>query len=92
MQEHGIQVIDFPPYSPDLNPIEHMWWMLKRTVHRLYPELATIGTSEEDWEKFCRALKEAWKQIPCSYIRKLIESMPERLRAVRRARGYQTKY
>ena len=92
LQEHGIQVVDFPPYSPDLNPIEHMWWMLKRTVHRLYPELSTIGTSEEDWEKFCRALKEAWKEIPCAYIRKLIHSMPDRLHAVRRARGYQTKY
>jgi len=92
LQEHGIQVVDFPPYSPDLNPIEHMWWMLKRTVHELYPELATIGTSEEDWEKFCSALKEAWKAIPNSYIRKLIHSMPNRLRAVRRARGYQTKY
>ena len=66
--------------------------MLKRTVHKLYLELATIGTSEEDWEKFCSALKEAWKAIPNSYIRKLIHSMPDRLRAVRRARGYQTKY
>ena len=92
MQRHGIQVVNFPSYSPDLNPIEHMWWMLKRTLRKLYPELATISTSEEEWEKLCKALKKAWRKIPCAFIKKLILSMPRRLRAVRRARGYQTKY
>ena len=24
LQEHGIEVTDWPPYSPDLNPIEHL--------------------------------------------------------------------
>ena len=24
-KEKGIKVIDFPPYSPDLNPIENIW-------------------------------------------------------------------
>lgn len=23
--EHGIPLVDWPPYSPDLNPIEHAW-------------------------------------------------------------------
>jgi transposase len=92
MQQHGIWVVPFPPYSPDLNPIEHMWYMLKKTVHQLHPEMATIGTSPEDWEQFCAALKEAWRRIPDSYIKKLIWSMGDRLAAVRRARGYQTKY
>jgi len=27
---HGIQCIEFPPYSPDLNPIEHLWADLAR--------------------------------------------------------------
>jgi transposase len=48
LREHRIRVVNFPPYSLDLNPIEHMWWMLKRVLHRLHPELDTIRRSAED--------------------------------------------
>ena len=29
-KEHKIKVIDFPPYSPDLNPIENIWGKIKK--------------------------------------------------------------
>ena len=29
---NGVQCIDFPPYSPDLNPIENLWNDMKRQV------------------------------------------------------------
>jgi transposase len=92
MLKHGIHVMEWPPYSPDLNPIEHMWWALKKLVHKLYPELNNLGRSEEDLEYLCKCLKAAWRQIPGTLIKKLILSMPRRLEAVRRAKGYQSKY
>jgi len=36
LKEHGIRVIEWPPYLPDLNPIEHMWWILKKLMYKRY--------------------------------------------------------
>ena len=35
---HGIDVIDFPPWSSDLNPIELLWNDLKRRVYSHHPK------------------------------------------------------
>ena len=92
LEVHGVATVSWPPYSPDLNPIEHLWWALKKKVHELHPEFDYMGDSAEAWERFEEGLHEAWAAIPDSLIRSLIRSMPQRLEAVRQARGYQTKY
>ena len=35
---HGVDVIDFPPWSSDLNPIELLWNDLKRRVYAHHPQ------------------------------------------------------
>jgi transposase len=92
MMDHGIWVIEWPPYSPDLNPIEHLWWALKRLLHKHYPHLSNRGQGQDEWNKFCEALKDCWNRIPTRQIRNLILSMPRRIQAVQAAHGYQTKY
>ena len=44
----GIEVLQWPAQSPDLNPIEHLWFHLKKKV-KDYKELA--GEVEELWER-----------------------------------------
>lgn len=92
IERHGIWTLEWPAYSPDLNPIEHVWWALKKLVYKLHPELKRMGRSAAAWEALHAALQEAWVAIPDSLIRNLIYSMPRRLEAVRKAKGWQTKY
>ena len=33
LKEKGYNILEWPPYSPDLNPIEHVWAELKKLVY-----------------------------------------------------------
>ena len=39
-ERYNIQVDEHPPYSSDLNPIEHFWVFPKQQLHRQYSEIA----------------------------------------------------
>ena len=60
MEENGINTMDWPPYSPNLNPIEHAWWELKKQVQHMFPDIINRkGDSEEDRSALEEALKAA---------------------------------
>ena len=43
LETHGVWTLDFPPYSPNLNLIKHLWRALKRKILKLYLELKQMG-------------------------------------------------
>ena len=89
---HGIEYIDWPPYSPDLNPIEHVWRVLKAKIRSLYPQLPSLMDNEADRAVFIDCVTTAWRAINQDQIRGLLISLPRRLRAVIRAHGWYTRY
>lgn len=41
-EDNGISIIECPPYSPDLNPIEHAWPRMKELIYTLDPDIETL--------------------------------------------------
>ena len=91
-QDMAIPLIDWPAVSPDLNPIEHVWWHLKKGVLEAHPELEVMGASEEAIQALERALIEVWDALPDSLFESLLDSMPRRVQACIAADGWHTRY
>jgi hypothetical protein len=84
-EDHEVQLLDWPAQSPDLNPIEHLWHILK--MHLQQYENPPKGI-QELWER----VQEEWEKIPKEECVNLINSMPRRIKAVLKAKGGHTKY
>ncbi len=81
--DHGVTVLDWPANSPDLNPIENLWGIVKRKMRDTRPNNA---------DDLKATVKETWASIPPQQCHKLITSMPRQIEAVIKAKGAPTKY
>jgi Transposase/DDE superfamily endonuclease len=80
---HGIQLIDFPPYSPDLSPIENLWANLKRRVeHR----------NARNIEQLSQHVAEEWAATDPTFLSTIVHSMPRRCKLVVQNSGHKIHY
>ncbi len=78
-----VKVIDWPSMSPDLNPIEHLWGILKWKVEER--KVFNIHQLRD-------IVMEEWKRTPVATCGALVNSMPKRVKAVLENNGGHTKY
>ena len=90
--EHGIEVMDWPPYSPDLNPIENLWALLKAEVYRLHPNLLQAPNTIATLNQLMECAIETWEVMSDTLLLRLLDSMVARRDAVIAANGWYTKY
>ena len=68
-----VKVMDWQSMSPDLNPKEHLWGILKRMMEVLkVPNICQL----------CDLVMEEWKSIPMATCKALVNSTPRRVKAV----------
>ncbi|KAG1138813.1 hypothetical protein G6F38_010280 [Rhizopus arrhizus] len=76
LQQNKVQYInDWPPNSPDLNPIEHVWHLLKLRLS-LYERKAR--NIDELWER----VDFEWNKLDKDVCRSYIDSMSDRIAAL----------
>ena len=77
-----VKVMDWPSMSPDLNPIKHLWGILKWKV-----EVRKVSYIHQ----LCDVVME-WKRTPVVTCEALVNSMPKRVKAVLENNGGHPKY
>ena len=94
LKQQGIRWIhDWPPFSPDLNCIEHFWGLLKNRVYELYPDMEKWSSADGMIiERMEDALVHAWGTLDRQIVHTCTESMTRRCQAVVDANGWYTRY
>jgi transposase len=84
-QKKNIIIMDWPACSPDLNPIENVWKLMKDNIQKRENFPRTV-------DELKIALKEEWSNFDPSLLKRVVDSMPRRIEAVLEAKGSPTKY
>lgn len=85
LENEDVEVMDWPSRSPDLNPIEHIWDQIGVFLRDMDNPPTTVPQLRQ-------AVLQAWDAVRPENLRKLVRSMPRRVRATAAARGANTRY
>ena len=79
---------DWPPKSPDMNRIEHVWAEMHKVIRKQYTKNPSLGLT---FAQFKERVKSAWKRVcSISYLRRLTHDPITRLAEVRGMKGGMT--
>jgi transposase len=84
--ELGIQMLEWPSQSPDINPIKNLWKIWKDHIQKTDP----FPTNHEE---LITAAQTAWEGLKTTTIgQALADSIKKRINVVKASKGRPTKY
>ena len=85
LHEQDIICMDWAPYRPDMNSIEHIWDEIGRGLEELDPQSVNL-------RQLGVVVQNLRQQIPLERVQTLVSSMPRRVCALVDPRGSSTQY
>jgi hypothetical protein len=92
LDKFGCDIMEWPPYLPNLNLIENLWALLKAAILKQHPELMHLPNKDETLEIFVDAAQEAWQGLDVEIFKHLADTMPHRVVDVIKYEGWHTSY
>jgi transposase len=83
LQDKNIEILPWPPYSPDLNPIENLWVIMKNRLEK--ENCKNIQVLE-------KKIREIWDEVTISTLKNLINSVPTGIEQCIQKNGEKTDY
>ena len=93
LADNEIEVMNWSSYFSDLNLIKNIWRHLKEWVHKHYPELEILISSDQMIKKhMIETLQETWTALNDEFLENLVLSMKKQIKAVIKTDDWHTKY
>jgi len=89
MYEIGCKMFAIPARSPDLNPIENMFHLVRKQLHH---DALVNEITKESFSEFAKRVKATMTVFDANIIDRTIESMNGRIARVVKSKGARTKY
>lgn len=85
----GCEMFPIPARSPDLNPIENMFHLVRKQLAR---DALENEIKKESYDEFSKRVSTTLLNFPIDTIKKTIDTMEKRLKLVIKGKGNRTKY
>ena len=89
MSESGASLLSIPPRSPDINPIENLFHLVRRELDR---QAITENKVYETYNEFATRVINTFTSFPIQTIDNIIESMGKRMSSIITRKGQRIKY